>query len=136
MKKFTASSGASVQVGVAGFRDAIQLKNAMMREIANAGIELKDISITKMDIGQVINAFLLVESSPSVYEALWPCLGRSLYNGQKITEATFEDEKSRQDYYEILKEFLMTNATLFLPKAALQYWECAKTMLNATPKSE
>lgn len=137
MKEITVSSGARVKVGIAAWEDVMRLKNAALREMATAGVSMKGIKISRdMDISGFISAFLLVESSPEVYEALWPCLERSLYNGQKINKGIFEDAKARQDYYEIIKEFLVVNVTPFLPKAASAWLAEAKTMFAATRESK
>lgn len=136
MKEFTASSGARVKIGVAGWDDTITLKNAALREMADAGLSIKGLKLSKdMDISTLVSAFLKVESSPAVYAALWPCLERSLYNGQKINKGIFENPEARQDYYEILKEFLVVNITPFLPKVASEWLEKAKTTFAATQES-
>lgn len=136
MKEFTASSGASVQIGVAGWEATMRLKNAAFRELAKVGLDIKGMKLSKdMDISGLISAFLAVESSPEVYEALWPCLEKSLYNSKKITKNTFEPEEARQDYYEILLEFLKVNFTPFLPKVALKLSAEEKTTLTGIQKS-
>lgn len=136
MKEFTASSGAKVKVGIASWDDVMTLKSAALREMARAGMNMKGLTLSKdMDITSLVSAFLMVASSPEVYAALWPCLERSLYNGKKITKGIFEDTAARQDYYEILKEFFVVNITPFLPKAASEWLEKAKTMLGVTQKS-
>lgn len=134
MKEFTASSGAKVAIGFSSWDDTMNLKNAALREFAKAGISLKGLT-KETDIGSLLSALLSVESSPEVYAALWPCLLKSTYNGHKITKGTFEDHNARQDYYEIIKEYLVVNVTPFLSPRVLEFWEKLKTTQSDIPKS-
>ncbi len=137
MKSVSVSSGAKVEIGVAGFQDVMAFKNAALRELGEAGISLKGLRVDKeQDISSLLSALLRVVSSDAVYGKLWPCLERSTYNGAKITQATFEDEKARQDYYEILVEFLKVNITPFLPKTASGWLAKVQATLTAIPASQ
>jgi hypothetical protein len=136
MQSVSVSSGAKVEIGVAAFKDVMAFKSAAMRELSEAGVDLKGLRLDKdADISGLLSALLRVVSSDAVYEKLWPCLARSTYNGQKITEATFEDENARQDFYEVCGHFLKVNITPFLPKAASAWLASAAATFTAPPAS-
>ena len=100
MVEFTASTGAKIVINEAAWPEAKRLKMAVQNELANAGISL---GLDK-DVGQLISAFLRVDGSKAVDDALWPCLARCTRNGDKITEQLFDDDKTaRRDYYDIVK---------------------------------
>ena len=99
MVEFKASSGTTIIVNEAGWAEAKRLKMAVQSELAHAGISLS----LDEDVGQLLSAFLKVDSSKSVDDALWPCLARCTRNGNKITESLFDEDKAaRRDYYEIV----------------------------------
>lgn len=98
MIEFMAPSGATVTINIADWQDAKRLKKAIWRELASAGIKV-DLEI---DVSSLIGPLLRVDSSDVVDAALAPCLARCLRNGEKITDATFNDPEARQDYYDIV----------------------------------
>lgn len=135
MKQFTTDSGAQVEIGVAGFEDFIKLKNAASREFAKRGIDIKGLNLTKdLDVGSLLSAFMMIESSQEVFECLFKCLDKSLYNGKRINKATFEPEEARQDYYPIILEFIKVNAAPFLSKKASELLDKVRTMFTAIQK--
>lgn len=98
MPEMTGKSGAKIVINPAPFEDAINLKNAVEREIVNSRIDPEKI---ESSIG-LLPIILHVDGSPEVNAALWPCLIRCTYNAQKITKTTFDDVKARADYYDIV----------------------------------
>lgn len=99
MVEFTASSGAKIVINEAPWPDAKRLKMAVQSELAHAGVSLS----LDEDVGQLLSAFLKVDSSKAVDDALWPCLARCTRNGHKITEALMDDDTTaRKDYYDIV----------------------------------
>lgn len=95
--EFNAPSGAPVVINAASFEEALNLKDAMEREAAD--------SLSRGFLGMT----LLVDSSPVVRAALWPCLARCLHNGQKITKETFNKREIRGDYYDIVEACIKEN---------------------------
>lgn len=113
MTEFTASSGAKVKVNPADFKDAMALKSAIAKELSKADFDLSlkmDKDVNPADFAKMA---LAVDSSPVVYDCLFKCLARCTYDGQKITEATFEDVSAREDYYEIVLACLKENLSPF-----------------------
>lgn len=111
-------SGKNADIKLAPFSEAIALKNSIASELSRTNMnfnidvkKLKKLDFTKdMDVMEAIapfmsalaGPFLAVESSPSVNAALMKCLARCTYDGEKITEKTFEDEGARGDYYPLI----------------------------------
>ena len=58
-------------------------------------------------------------SSDLISAALWPCMARSLYNGQKILQATFEDEAAREDFLIVQGAVLEFNLRPFFKSLGL-----------------
>lgn len=104
MLEFETENGASVKISVAPFRDTMELKNAITREVASSGanLDVENFSFdSDIDPMTVFRIAASVDSSEAVYTALFKCLARCTYNGEKITEKTFEAVEARENYYEI-----------------------------------
>lgn len=97
-QEFVAPSGAKIVINVADWQDAKRLKKAIQKELAASGVSID----LKADISRLIAAVVSVDASDAVDAAFVPCLARCLRDGQKITDATFNDVKAREDYYEII----------------------------------
>lgn len=121
MNEFNTSSGAKVVIGVAPYEDVMELKSCIFDELRQTplgfdleGLEkLKDKDTSEIDLDKFFKAALALAGSRSIRKALMTCLIKSTYNGQKITPATFEDEKAREDYYEICFYCLKVNLSPF-----------------------
>lgn len=120
MREFTTKSGANVVIFFAGFKQASSLKNAVSRELLKINIDLG--KLNKETIGSLLesdvtpeflnsckNVLLILDSSETVEKALFDCLIRCTYNGEKITRDTFEDFEAVSDYYEIAFNCLKDN---------------------------
>ncbi len=122
MSEFLASTGTKVVINVADFEDAVNLKNAVSKQLATAGIKF-DIDPQKTDIGSILGAIMQVDSSPEVNALLWPCLVRCTYGGHKITKQTFEPPDAREDYYDIVLACAKANLTPFFKSLISQLKE-------------
>lgn len=115
MSDITVSTGARVAINPADFRDAMALKNAIQREFAKSNVSIKfDSDIDSIEIARLI---MLVDSSTEVNALIWPCLVRCTYNGEKITEKTFENVEARKDYYDIILACARENLSPFFESA-------------------
>ncbi|MGH9864499.1 MAG: phage tail assembly chaperone [Candidatus Acidiferrales bacterium] len=114
MTDIIAPSGAKVKIGMAPFADAMALKNAVARELAASGVKADAID----DLSGLLPALLAIDCSPAVYAAIFKCLVRCSYNGQKITENTFEDAEARGDYYDIIIACAKENLSPFFKNLA------------------
>lgn len=104
MASIRVPSGADVVINPAPWKDAKNLKKAIQKELC-----ISDIDIAKGGFSGLIDAIFKVDSSDQVDVALWPCLIRCTYNGQKITETTFDDVAARADYYEVISVCIKEN---------------------------
>lgn len=116
MQKITPPSGAEVVIREAPFKDAMRLKNAIVSELADSGLDLKNITgdtdISEL-LSPLLSGVLAVDSSEKVYGALFACLARCSYNGEKITEDIFDRSEARADYYPIVLECAKVNILPF-----------------------
>lgn len=103
--EFKTQSGATVLLPPAPWRDAVALKNAIHKEMAQSNIAI-DLSA---DISVVVKFVFQVDSSETIYEAIMKCLSKGTYNTVKITDATFETQGAREDWYDILEACLKVN---------------------------
>lgn len=113
MKEFTAINGAKVQINVADYRSVTLLRSCIEKAIIKANIKIN----LDSDIFQLL---LIVDSDEDVYKHLFHCLKRCTYNGQVINEDTFEDEKAREAYYEIVISCLEVNLKPFMSALILK----------------
>jgi hypothetical protein len=108
MVEFTSPSGVTVKINPADWVDAVKLKNAIVEAFAQSGAAL-DLGTKIEASGAFLKAAMMVDSSPKVYDALWPCLIRCTYGGVKITPETFNPVKAREDYYPIVMACIKEN---------------------------
>lgn len=112
--EFTTNNGIKVKINPADFKDAIALKSAFAKEVASANFELDFKSLSEnIDLAEIVKLAAAVDSSELVQEKIFKCLARCTYDGQRITEATFEDMAAREDYYQIVIECLKVNLSPF-----------------------
>lgn len=96
----------------ADFITAMKLKKAVIGAVKESNVDLSKIDMDNLNlasidtIGQII---LAADSSEKVEKAIFDCLKRCTYNGEKITPDTFEPIEARKDYYDIIIECLKGN---------------------------
>ncbi len=133
MTEIVTSSGAKVVIGMAPFKAAMALKNAIARELAVTGVQIE--SVDDFTVGSFLPAILTVDSSPAVYAALFDCLARCSYNGDKITENTFENATARADYYDIVLACAKENLSPFFKNLASKLSQFRATATDGKTKS-
>ena len=104
MRKVTLPSGAELTVNIAPFKDAKALFQALLKEWKDMGPDLPS------NLGKMFSSAF---SSLEVEKALWPCLTRCLYNGEKITPDVFEPDEARQDFIPACLEAVSDDITPF-----------------------
>lgn len=124
----TVSSGAEVKINVADWTSSKRLQKAINLAIKKSGVELSKVDIEQLFSGSksemltsvksgaldsLLDLVLSVDSDDEVEKALFKCLERCTYNGEKITKDTFEDVEARGDYYEIVIHCLKENLAPF-----------------------
>jgi hypothetical protein len=127
--QFTLGSGATLKVTIAPFKDANNLKNALLS--AAKGMTGLDESIIgaaglkEMDLGPILNAILNAATSTTVEQAMFDCAIRATYNDVRVNRELFDDQKigqqAREDYYEIALKIIEVNCTPFFKRVASLY---------------
>jgi hypothetical protein len=114
----TLDSGAKVEIQLASFEVCNRLLKAVMREIKdvtlNLGIKggmqnLAELEVNDDSLNTIKSLIAQIISSDRIEEALWECMPVVLYNGAKVTKATFEPVEARGDYLPLAKEVLVYN---------------------------
>lgn len=122
----TLESGARLIITLSDFEICDRLLIAVTKELEGVGINLglKSGGLTdflNMDIDKdaalntLKNAIMRLASSTLIRPVLWECMGRVVYNGQKVTPKTFEGAKERGDWPIVAKEVLVENLLPFFP---------------------
>ena len=122
----TLDSGARLIITLSDFEICDRLLIAVTKELEGVGINLglKSGGLTdflNMDIDKdaalntLKNAIMRLASSTLIRPVLWECMGRVVYNGQKVTPKTFEGAKERGDWPIVAKEVLVENLLPFFP---------------------
>jgi hypothetical protein len=118
----TLKSGATLEVGIASFAAGNKLMKTVARELSSVSFDLNiaDLSdFSGQDVNVLKNAVFQLLQSDALEASLMECAKKSLYNGEKITLATFEAEDARQDYLPVAWEVMKANLTPFFKGLAL-----------------
>lgn len=108
MEFTTEENGAKVVINAAPLADAFKLKASVEKALLAKGLD-----IVKIADGDIVSAFMALDSSEEVYQAMFDCLKKSTYNNQKITLETFEPEDARKDLYDVFFYCLKVNVYPF-----------------------
>lgn len=132
MTEITAISGTKAIINPADFQDAMNLKNAVIRELVRSSA-LANLDFSA-DVKTLAAMAMTVDSSVEVYEALWPCLARCLYKDEKITKKTFESVETRRDFYPIALACLKENVSPFFDGLLFVFKELQATIKSGSLK--
>ncbi len=105
MTELTGKNGAKIVIRPASWQHAKYLKMAIERELGGLDV----LALASDPVSAQVAYIMKLDSSETVDRALWPCLVQCTYNLEKITEATFDDVKAREDYYDIVGECMKVN---------------------------
>ena len=98
MKEVKLPSGAILKIGLAPFRDGRELYQAVLNEAKGIDIDANQ----EIDSNFFKNIACYLFASKDIEDKLSKCFEKCLYDGQRITEETFEPEDARQDYFEVM----------------------------------
>ena len=139
------SSGATVEVSVAGFSTGWKLATAVIMAFKRNGINLKvgenvtASSLLKDNIDGVIGGLLDIVTSEYVLDLVFECAKSAIYtkNGvsQKITQDVFEPVENREDFLEAMYIVAEENLTPFFPKARMSFMEMRGQTTNTATES-
>lgn len=125
-------SGARLIITLADFEICDRLLIAVTKELEGVGINLGLKSgglaeFLNMDLDKdaalntLKNVIMRLASSTLIRPVLWECMGRVVYNGQKVTQKTFEGKKERGDWPIVAKEVLVQNLIPFFPQVSSKF---------------
>lgn len=97
LKEIVLPSGNVLEIGEVPFIQAKRLYQAIMDEFKTVDIQMTQV----MDVNFIKNLVCTSIASSKIEKALAPCLMRSTYNGQKITDDTFEPLEARSDFMDV-----------------------------------
>jgi hypothetical protein len=113
--------GNDLQISLASFEEAIDLKDAVEEAIKKANIniefegdESKPLSISDNSFNSLIKTVLNIDNSKEVRRCLFKCAKRCLWNKSEINQDLFEKIENRKHYYAIMFEILKETLSPFL----------------------
>lgn len=115
-------SKSKLLITLAPFKDAKELYQAVLEELKALKLDPQ----AEIDANFYKDLFCAGLSSKKIEAALWQCMKRCAYKGEKITDDTFEDEKAREDYIPICFHVMEQNIKPFTKALSQQY----KTILQ------
>lgn len=126
-------SGAIIDVSTASVRTCYKLLQAVAQEFKKNGIDIKlelddDISnlgaLIVKNSGAFLSGLIDVVSSNDVMDILFECAASGYYekNGvkRKISWDCFEEEDTREDFFEVMIYILKRNLSPFFPKRLIK----------------
>lgn len=132
----TLASGASLELGMADFKVGLRLFQVICRELKLVDIDIDFSNLKQLagkDINTFKNAILQLAGSESVEKAVFDCMAKSLYNGQRIEPKTFEPEDARGDFLPVAWEVIKYNLVPFFKNLGLSLPESPTTPAPSQP---
>ena len=120
---FKSQNGVDVKINPADFISAMKLKNAVLKAVKDSGVDISKIdleTINASSLQPILEVVLYADTSEAVENALFKCLERCTYRGERITRDTFEPVEAREDYYEIVLACLKENLAPFFKNLILK----------------
>lgn len=113
----TLPSGAILKITLAPFKDARNLYQAILEEAKVLKLDPN----AEVDVNLYKDLFCLGLSSKKIEAALWECMKRATYNGNRIAEDVFEPIEARDDYMAVCFEVAKANILPFTKSLYAQY---------------
>ena len=131
--EFTTQNGQKmVEIKAASFKDAADLKKAVLKSLKDIGIDLNNLdNIQNANVIETITQLLLnIDISEEFERALFKCLENCIYDKfYKITPQLFDDKpETREDYYEIAANCVEVNLRPFFKSLVSALKQKFKTM--------
>lgn len=145
MKEVKLKSGGTLRMQLAAFDDAMTLLEVVLMELVGVSIEgFKIEELLAKDMSQLKDAVFKVIASRKVKDALWVCMGSSMYappgdnpdGALRIDRATFNDEKARGDYFPVAGEVAQFNLAPFFKNLELPSSLLARAGGTPDPRSQ
>lgn len=135
MIELKTQSGATVNINVAPFEDALTLNNLVTPYLATVGVVADANANIRME--DLMKVMVSAATDAGIQAQMMKCLARCTYNGQKITSATFEAAETRGDFYEVAMACVKENISPFVNGLFSQFsalLEAYQTKRADTPK--
>ncbi|MEZ5691195.1 MAG: hypothetical protein R3D71_05985 [Rickettsiales bacterium] len=101
-----------LKINIASFEEGWNLQRAVLSAVKKEGFNINEMQ-GEDALQKLIDIVLTINCDIEVNEALWICLRRCTYNGEKITKDKFEDAESRKDYMMVAFKCLEMNLEPF-----------------------
>lgn len=126
------TTGAQVIINPCSLTDAFRLKSVIQKALLGQNLNIEQL----LDV-DIMTILMSLDSSEEVFESMFVCLRKSLYNGNAIKPEVFDDVKAREDLYEIFLNCIKVNIypffkTAFSKLGIQQYLETLKGNLKQT----
>lgn len=135
--ELTTGTGAEVKIEVADFITSMTLKKAVVEAVKESKIDIANIDLENLKVGaidSILQVILTADCSDKVNEAIFKCLARCKYNGERISKDTFEPIEAREDYYEIVIACLKENLAPFFKPLFLKLNSLQEKMIQKSQK--
>lgn len=128
----TENQGAKVIINPAPYKNAVALKNVILKEIIKnpLGLKLKGEGVTalekEVDISDLLdylkNTIIGIEISDEFNSVIFECLSKCTYNMHRITEDLLDEiPEAREDIYEIKFKCVEENLRPFIKSLASRW---------------
>ena len=137
--EFETKNSVNVKINMADFTSSMKLKKAIVEAVKESGLDISSVDITNLKSGainSIIQAILTADSSDKVEDAIFKCLARCTYNGEKITKDIFEPLEARENYYEIIIACLKVNLSPFFVPLFSKFNELQEKIMPKSPKQK
>jgi hypothetical protein len=105
--QYITKTGKEVIINFADFETADELKTQIELELLKININIGDLfkqkELNSETINSIKNAILILDSSKEIKRLVFQCLGRSRYDGIKITLDTFKNDMDAIGEYNTIK---------------------------------
>lgn len=129
MIKVKLHSGKELKITLAPFTEARKLYQVIAGELK--GIKMSGSTEIDYSLGKDVICTLL--ESKRIEKALAKCMERCLYNGLKISDATFEPEEARGDYLMICTKVAEANIRPFVKSLSVEFSGIVEALKAKSP---
>lgn len=127
-EKIKLPSGAELSFSMAPFADAKELYQIIAKELKEINLDMQ----AEVDGNFFKGIACTLIGSKEFETATWVCMSKCLYNGVRFDDDTFEDEKAREDYLEVLYIVAERNIKPFTKNLMQKYSDIIREVMSAS----
>ena len=109
-KEIILKSGKKLELQYAQFEVQMHLLSAITNELNKIDLNIKDQDALGLGIGKLIATAMTAKNIGDIF---WQCANTCLYEGNRITQDTFQDINNRKDFLEVKYWVLFFNLEIF-----------------------